>query len=149
VVVQPVGGLKPPDIKLVFQREPYGGKTWFPADSILPNEAHVDATVRELFEEFGLTLAVDDLTLLSGNHARVPLPAAQHQLVHVVLVASILVMYVITKLRTPTKVVQYISAHSTNHSYGTYTVPSTIDIDGLSLKPSKISLVRETQFREI
>jgi 8-oxo-dGTP pyrophosphatase MutT (NUDIX family) len=51
VVVLLVGGSKASGIKLVLQREPRTGKTWFPAGSILPNEAPVDAAVRELFEE--------------------------------------------------------------------------------------------------
>ena len=38
------------------------------------NEAPTDVAVRELFDEIGLTYTVDDLTLLSGNHVRVPLP---------------------------------------------------------------------------
>jgi hypothetical protein len=48
VVVLHVGGSKASDIKLVLQREPRFGKTWFPAGSILPNAEHVDADVREL-----------------------------------------------------------------------------------------------------
>jgi 8-oxo-dGTP pyrophosphatase MutT (NUDIX family) len=45
------------DMKLVLQREPRIGSTWFPAGLIFPNEdEHVDATVRELCEETGLTL---------------------------------------------------------------------------------------------
>jgi 8-oxo-dGTP pyrophosphatase MutT (NUDIX family) len=35
----------------------------------------LDATVRELFEEIGLTLTADYLTMLSGAAIRVPLPA--------------------------------------------------------------------------
>jgi 8-oxo-dGTP pyrophosphatase MutT (NUDIX family) len=82
-VAPPVGGSKAADMKLVFHREPRTYKTCFLAVAILPNEAHVDTAVRELFEETGLTLAVDNLALLSGNHARVPLRSSQHQLVRV------------------------------------------------------------------
>jgi ADP-ribose pyrophosphatase YjhB (NUDIX family) len=32
------------------------------AGSILPNEEHVDAAVRDLFDETSLTVTVDDLT---------------------------------------------------------------------------------------
>jgi hypothetical protein len=49
VVVVHVGGSKALDIKLTLKREPGTSKTWFPADSILPNEASVDAVVREAF----------------------------------------------------------------------------------------------------
>ena len=60
-------------MKLVLQREPRTGKTWFPADSVLPNEEHADAAVRELHEETGLTLTPDSLTLLSDAPVRVAL----------------------------------------------------------------------------
>jgi 8-oxo-dGTP pyrophosphatase MutT (NUDIX family) len=53
---------------MAFLTEPRIGKTWFPSRSILPNEELGDAAVRGLFEEIGLTLSVDDLTLLSSNH---------------------------------------------------------------------------------
>jgi 8-oxo-dGTP pyrophosphatase MutT (NUDIX family) len=33
----------------------------------LLNQEHVDAAVRELFEEIGFTMTVDDYTLFSGN----------------------------------------------------------------------------------
>jgi 8-oxo-dGTP pyrophosphatase MutT (NUDIX family) len=74
VVVLIVGGSKVSDIKLVLQREPRTGKTWFHAGSILPpGEEHVDVAVRELHEETSLTLTFDDLTLLSNNPVRVSL----------------------------------------------------------------------------
>jgi 8-oxo-dGTP pyrophosphatase MutT (NUDIX family) len=41
-------------------------KLGFPAGTLLPSEEYVDAAVRELFKEIGLTLTVDDLTLVSG-----------------------------------------------------------------------------------
>jgi hypothetical protein len=62
----------------VLQREHRSGKTWLFAGSILPNEVNIDADVRDLFEETGLTLTVDDFTMLSGNHVRVPLPTSPH-----------------------------------------------------------------------
>jgi 8-oxo-dGTP pyrophosphatase MutT (NUDIX family) len=69
-----VGGTKPSDLKLILQREPRSGKTWFPSGSVLPNEEHVDAVVRELREETGLVLTPEDLTLLSGEPVLVTLP---------------------------------------------------------------------------
>jgi hypothetical protein len=68
---------KPTTSNACYNVNPVLVQTWFPAGSILPNEALFDAAVRELFENTGLTLTVDDLTLLSGNHVRVPLPARQ------------------------------------------------------------------------
>jgi 8-oxo-dGTP pyrophosphatase MutT (NUDIX family) len=50
VVVLLVGGSKVSDIKFILQRELRTCKTWFPAGSILRNEALVDAAVRELFQ---------------------------------------------------------------------------------------------------
>jgi ADP-ribose pyrophosphatase YjhB (NUDIX family) len=99
VAVPHVGGTKLSDIKLVLQREPRTGRTWFPAHLVTANEEHVDATVRELHEETGLILTPDDLTLLSDAHVRVALPVGQH-LVYVYS-ASVLVPYVTTHSRTP------------------------------------------------
>jgi 8-oxo-dGTP pyrophosphatase MutT (NUDIX family) len=65
VVVIHVGGTKLSNVKLVLQREPRTGTTWFPARSIAANEVLVDAAVRELHEETGLALTPEDLTLLS------------------------------------------------------------------------------------
>jgi 8-oxo-dGTP pyrophosphatase MutT (NUDIX family) len=73
VVVLHVGGSKASDIKLVLHNEPCTGKTWFPAGSILLNEEHVDVVVCELLEEIGLTLASDELTMLSDAPVRVAL----------------------------------------------------------------------------
>jgi hypothetical protein len=68
VVVLPVGGSKASCIKLVLQCEPRTGKSLFLVGSILPNEEHVDAVDRELFETSGLTMTVNDLTILSNNY---------------------------------------------------------------------------------
>jgi 8-oxo-dGTP pyrophosphatase MutT (NUDIX family) len=38
----------------------------------------VDAAVRELLEETSFILTVDDLSLLSGDAVRVPLPAGEY-----------------------------------------------------------------------
>jgi 8-oxo-dGTP pyrophosphatase MutT (NUDIX family) len=100
VVVLHVGGSKASDIKLVLQHEPRIGKPWFRADSILPNEEHVDANVRELLEEIGLTMTYDDLTLLSNVPFRVALPEGQRRLVYV-FSAFVPILYVTTNLRTP------------------------------------------------
>jgi 8-oxo-dGTP pyrophosphatase MutT (NUDIX family) len=51
VAVLHVGGSEAFDIKLVLQCEPRSCKTWFLAGSVLPNEEHVDAAIRELHEE--------------------------------------------------------------------------------------------------
>jgi 8-oxo-dGTP pyrophosphatase MutT (NUDIX family) len=99
VVVLHVGGSKLADVKLVLQREPRSGKTLFPAGSISPDEELVDAAVRELHEEIGLILSLDDLTLLSDAPVRVALPIGQ-QLVYIYS-ASVPVPYVTTHLRTP------------------------------------------------
>jgi hypothetical protein len=97
-----------------------------------------------LFEEIGLILTVDDFTLLSSNHVRVPLSARKHLLV-CVFAAFVLVFYVTANLRTPAKVEQIVITQSTIHHDGTYVVPSTIDIDGLSLTDFKTRLLKETQ----
>jgi 8-oxo-dGTP pyrophosphatase MutT (NUDIX family) len=66
----------------------------------LPNEEGVDVVVRELFEEIGLTLSLDDLTLLSDAPVRVALHEGQCKLVYVHS-ASVPIPYVTTNLRTP------------------------------------------------
>jgi ADP-ribose pyrophosphatase YjhB (NUDIX family) len=100
VVVLHVGCSKASDIKLVLQREPRFGKTWFLGGSKVPNEEHVDVHVRDLHEETSLVLTHDDLTLLSDAPVRVALREGQCQLVYI-LSASIPVPYVTTHLRTP------------------------------------------------
>jgi ADP-ribose pyrophosphatase YjhB (NUDIX family) len=142
LVVLPVGGSKASDIKLVLKREPRNVKTWFLAGSFLPNEELVDAAVRELFEETSLTLIVDDFTLLSGNHVQVPFHDRKFQLVYVFL-AMLCPVYGTRNLRTPAKVEQAVTAQSTIHSDGFCVIPTMIDIDGLSLTPFKIGIVRE------
>jgi hypothetical protein len=79
VIVLNIGCSKASNIKLVLKREPRIGKTWFPAGSILPNEAKlVDVAVRVLLEENGLILTLDDLSMLSINLVRVSLPKSNH-----------------------------------------------------------------------
>jgi ADP-ribose pyrophosphatase YjhB (NUDIX family) len=128
----------------VTKRKPIYCKTLFPVGSILPNEEYVDDAVRELFESIGLTLTVDDLTLLSNNNERVPLPSCKHQIVYG-FVANVLVLCVTANLRTPAKVNKAATAQSTINPDGSYVIPSTIDIDGLTLTPSKTILLKETQ----
>jgi hypothetical protein len=99
VVVLHAGGTKLADVKLVLQREPRFGKTWFLADSVTTNEEHVDAYVCELHEETGLILTPDDLTLLSNAHVRVALLDGQQ--LDYVYSASVSVPYVTSHLRTP------------------------------------------------
>jgi 8-oxo-dGTP pyrophosphatase MutT (NUDIX family) len=81
VVVLHVGGSKLSDVKLVLQREPCSGKTWFPTFSISSHEEHVDATVRELQEETGLILTPDILTPLSDAPVRVALHVGQWRII--------------------------------------------------------------------
>jgi 8-oxo-dGTP pyrophosphatase MutT (NUDIX family) len=139
VVVLHVGGTKLSDIKLVLQREPRSGKTWFLAGSVSANEETVDVAVRELHEENGLILALDDLTLLSDAPVRVALPIGQ-QLVYVY-TASVPVPYVTTHLRTLALLEQVVTAQSTIDPDGSYIVPETIDIGGLSFTPAKTGLL--------
>jgi 8-oxo-dGTP pyrophosphatase MutT (NUDIX family) len=108
VVVLHVRGTKLSDVKLVLQREPRSGKTWFPDGSITPNEEHVDAVVRELREETSLILTPDDLTQLSEAHGRVALPDGQ-KLVYVYS-AYVRVPYVTTHLRTPAQLEKIVTA---------------------------------------
>jgi 8-oxo-dGTP pyrophosphatase MutT (NUDIX family) len=139
VVVLHVGGTKLSDIKLVLQREPRTGKTWFPAGSVTANEEHVDAGVRELHEETGLILTPDDLTLLSDAHVLVALPNGQ-QLVYVYS-AYVHVPYVTTHLRTHAQLEQIVTAQSTINPDGSYVVPETIDVGGVNLTPAKTGLL--------
>jgi 8-oxo-dGTP pyrophosphatase MutT (NUDIX family) len=141
VLVIHVGGTKPLDLKLVFQREPRSGKTWFPAGSILPNEEPIDAAVRELHEETDLVLTPDDLTLLSGEPVLVTLPQGR-KLVYVYS-STIHVMFATNNLRTPAQVEHAVLAQSTvNLADGTYVVPETINIDGLNITPAQTGLLR-------
>jgi 8-oxo-dGTP pyrophosphatase MutT (NUDIX family) len=53
--------------------EPRNKNAWFHAETVIPNERHVDAFVREMFEETGVSSTVGDLTLSSGSGVHVPL----------------------------------------------------------------------------
>jgi 8-oxo-dGTP pyrophosphatase MutT (NUDIX family) len=119
-----------------LQREPRSGKTWFPAGSILHNEKHVDALVRELLEENGITMSLDDLTMLSDDPVRVALPRGRRQLVYV-FSAYVPVPYVTSNLRTLAKLEQVMTGQSTINQDGSYVVLATNDIDGLSQTPVK------------
>jgi 8-oxo-dGTP pyrophosphatase MutT (NUDIX family) len=141
VLVIHVGGTRPSEVKLVLQREPRSGKTWFPAGSILPNEEPVDAAVRELHEETGLVLTPDDLTMLSEAPVRVTLPQGR-QLVYVYS-ASITVLFSTNNLRTPVEVEQVVTAQSTFNPDGTYVVPETININACSDRVTSCSKAQE------
>jgi hypothetical protein len=84
-----------------FQCEPCTGKAWLPTGIVLPNEEPFDVAVRELLEETGLILTVDDLTILSGIVVRVSLHVGKYHLVYVYS-ASDHVQYVTANLRKPT-----------------------------------------------
>jgi 8-oxo-dGTP pyrophosphatase MutT (NUDIX family) len=139
VVVIHVGGTKLSNVKLVLQREPRTGKTWFPAGSVAANEEHVDAALRELHEETGLTLTPDDLTLLSDAHVRVALPEGQQNVY--VYSAFVPVSFATSHLRTPAHLEQGVIAQSTINPDGSYVVPETIDIGGLNLTPAQTGLL--------
>jgi 8-oxo-dGTP pyrophosphatase MutT (NUDIX family) len=140
VVVIHVGGTKLSKVKLVLQREPRTGKTWFPAGSVTAaNEEHVDAAVRELHEETGLTLTRDDFTLLSDAPVRVALPEGQ-QLVYVYS-AYVPVPFVTSHLRTHAQLEHVVTTLSTINPDGSYVVPETFDIGGLNLTPAKTGLL--------
>jgi ADP-ribose pyrophosphatase YjhB (NUDIX family) len=139
VVVLHAGGTKLADVKLVLQREPRSSKTWFPAGAVVANEELVDAAVRELHQETGLILTLDDLTKLSDAPVRVALPVGQH-LVYVYS-ASVHVPYVTTHLRTPAQLEQIVIAQSTINPDGSYVVPETIDVGGVNITPAKTCLL--------
>jgi ADP-ribose pyrophosphatase YjhB (NUDIX family) len=144
VIAIHVGGTKLSDVKLVLQREPRTGKTWFPADSVLPNEEPADAVVRELHEEAGLTLTPEDLTLLSDAPVRVALPEGR-QLVYVYS-ASVPILFAASHLRTCAQVEQAVTTQSTINPDGTNVVPESININGLNLPPAKgYFLLRSTR----
>jgi ADP-ribose pyrophosphatase YjhB (NUDIX family) len=126
-------------VKLVLQREPRTGKTWFPAGSVVAIEKLVDAAVRELHEETGLTLTPDDLTLLSDAPVRVALPKGQHNVY--VYSAYVPVSFATSHLRTPPQLEQAVTAQSTINPDGSYVVPETIDIGGLNLTPAQTGLL--------
>jgi ADP-ribose pyrophosphatase YjhB (NUDIX family) len=111
LVVLHVGGSKASDIKLVLQREPRNGKTWFSSGSILSNEELVDAVVRELHKETSLILTHDNLTLLSDAPVRVALPEGQRQLVYV-FSAYIPIPCVTAHLRTHAQLEHVVTAQS-------------------------------------
>jgi ADP-ribose pyrophosphatase YjhB (NUDIX family) len=142
----PIGGTKISNIKVVLQREPRTGITWFSIRFVLPNKEPVDAAVHELFEETCLTLTIDDFTMLSNKPVRVSLPKGKHELVYVYS-AYVPVSNVMPNLRTPAKVSQDATTQSTISPNGTYVVPKSIDIDGLSLTPSKTELLPHAQRR--
>jgi ADP-ribose pyrophosphatase YjhB (NUDIX family) len=139
VLVIHVGGATMSNVKLVLQREPRTDKTWFPAGSISANEEPVDAAVRELREETGLTLTPDDLTLLSDAPVRVALP--EGQLFVYVYSAYVHVLFATSHLRTPAQIERVVTAQSTINPDGSYVVPETLDIGGLTLTPVKTGLL--------
>jgi 8-oxo-dGTP pyrophosphatase MutT (NUDIX family) len=140
VVVLHFGGSVASNIKFVLHREPRTCEIWFLVGSVFPNEEHVDAVVHELHEETGLVLTLDDFTVLSDALVRVALPKGQRQLVYV-FSASLHVRFVTAYLRTHAQLEHVVIAQSTINPDGSYVVPATIDIDGLSLTPAKHGLL--------
>jgi hypothetical protein len=57
----------------------------------------------------------------------------------------VLAPYVTANLRTLATGEQVVSDQSSVYSDGTYTIPTSVDIDGLSLTLSKIGLAKKTQ----
>jgi ADP-ribose pyrophosphatase YjhB (NUDIX family) len=135
VVVIHVGGTKLSNVKLVLQREPRTGTTWFPTGFVTANEEPDDDAVRELYEENGLILTPDDLTLLSDALVRVALPEGQ-QLVYVYS-AYVPIPFVTSHLRTPAQLEHVVTAQSTINPDGSYVVPETLNVGGLNLTPAK------------
>jgi hypothetical protein len=78
--------------------------------------------------------------MLSDAPVGVALPYGQ-QLVYV-FSAYVLVPYVTTHLRTPAQLEHVVTAQSTINHDGSYVVPETIDIGGLSLAPAKQGLLQ-------
>jgi hypothetical protein len=98
----------------------------------LPNEEHVYGAVRDFVEETGLTLTVDDLTLLSGGVVRVPLHDDKYQLVYVY-GASVHVPHVSANLRTLTKVDHVVISQSIVQQDSYCVVSTAIATDGLTM----------------
>jgi ADP-ribose pyrophosphatase YjhB (NUDIX family) len=102
--------------------------------NFLPREELIDAAVRELFKEIGLTLIVDNLTLFYGAHVRDSLHGDKLQHVYEFF-TFVPVPYVNAHLGRPAKVEQAVVPHSTIHHDGTCVVSANADIDGLTLTP--------------
>jgi ADP-ribose pyrophosphatase YjhB (NUDIX family) len=95
--------------------------------------------VRELHEETSLVLTHDDLNMLSDAPDRVALPEGQHKRFYV-FSAYAAVPYVTTHLRTRAQLDHVGTAQSTINADGSYVVPTTIDIDGLSLISRRLKM---------
>jgi ADP-ribose pyrophosphatase YjhB (NUDIX family) len=119
----------------VLQREPRSGKTWFPSGSVSANEEPDNAAFRELHEETSLILTPDDLRLLSDAPVQVALHVG-HSLAYVY-TASVHVPYVTTHLRTPAQLKLVVTTQSTINPDGSYVVPETLDVGGLTLTPAR------------
>jgi hypothetical protein len=77
---------------------------------------------------------------LGNNPERLLLPKGKYQLVYV-FSAFVPLHFVPVNIRTHAKLVQVVTAHSTNNPYAIYVDSATIDIVGLSLTPTKIGLL--------
>jgi hypothetical protein len=121
------------DIQLVLQREHRTGEARYLDGNVLLNDELADVAARELFEETGMTLTVDGLTLLHGEEIHVPLPdsKAQHLYVYD---ASVHVPYVASHLCISTKVKEVALPKSTVRLDGSYVVATLIAIDGVNFE---------------
>jgi 8-oxo-dGTP pyrophosphatase MutT (NUDIX family) len=95
----------------------------------LPNEQLVGAAERELFEEIGRALTVDDLILLSGSDNGVPSPVSDTHNVYIY-VDDVHVPYMTANLRTSTKVEQLVLFQLIVNLNASYVVPATGALDG-------------------
>jgi 8-oxo-dGTP pyrophosphatase MutT (NUDIX family) len=127
---------------MLQEREPRSGKLLLLAGIILPNEKLADAAVSELFEEAGLPMTVDDLTLFNGGaHVRLSLHGDKLSQMYVYS-AFVHVPYANANLRTLAKVEEVVISQSIIHHDGYYVVQTTVDIDGYTMTPTITDLLK-------
>jgi hypothetical protein len=138
VVVQRVGGSTASCIKLVLQREPRTCKTWFTVCSICLAKSLSTRPFTNCLRK--IASPCPSTILRCGVAIMFECPSLHARKSHLIYVflAFVHVPYVISNLRTPAKVEHAVTD-------GSFVVSTTIDIDGLSLTPSKIGLAKEAQ----
>jgi 8-oxo-dGTP pyrophosphatase MutT (NUDIX family) len=134
VLVAHVGDPIASDITNVLWCEHRFNKALYPSGNVLPNEELVDAAVREMFEETGMTPIVVDLSMLSGKVVRVLLPDSKTQHFYVYY-ASIHVPYGNNSLRTSAKVVRVVHSQSIVQRDDSDIVQASNALDGLTTTP--------------